>query len=130
MIGALDKGKVRYDLIPAEPLRLVAAVFTSGAGKYGDNDWRGGIRWGRRFASILRHLWKFWAGEDTDPESGLPHLAHAITQAIMLLEYTFTKPNLDDRIYDRTLRDNVQMRGGTRSSVLATEDFASTSGGI
>ena len=42
------------------------------------NNWRqGGMRWGQVFASLQRHLWAWWRGEDKDPESGLSHLAHA-----------------------------------------------------
>ena len=72
-----DANKARYDLIPATPLDLLARIYTMGAKKYADRNWEKGMAWGRVFAAIMRHLWAFWRGEDLDPESGLPHPAHA-----------------------------------------------------
>lgn len=93
-----DQGKLRYDLVPAGPLKALAEVYTFGAGKYADNNWRKGLAWGRVYGAIMRHLWAFWRGEDTDPESGLPHLAHASWGVFTLLEYSQTHTELDDRV--------------------------------
>lgn len=92
-----DDGKTRYDLLPAYPLEMLALIYTFGARKYEDNNWRKGLRWGRVFAAVMRHLWAFWQGEDLDPESGLPHLAHAAWGLFTLMEYGVTHPELDDR---------------------------------
>ena len=92
-----DQGKTRYDLIPAIPLELLGKVYTMGAGKYEDHDWRKGIKWSRIFAAIMRHLWAFWMGRDIDIESGLPHLAHAAWGCFALLEYMVTQRTYDDR---------------------------------
>jgi hypothetical protein len=92
-----DQGKLRYDLIPAGPLQELANVYTYGAGKYADRNWENGIKWGRIFAAIMRHLWAFWRGEDFDKESGQLHLAHAAWGCFALLEYGGTKQELDDR---------------------------------
>jgi hypothetical protein len=40
----------------------------------------------------------WYSGEDFDPESGLSHLAHAACNLMMLQEFEYTKPLLDDRI--------------------------------
>jgi len=92
-----DKGKERYDLLASHSLHEVAKVYTMGAEKYDDNNWRQGILWGRIFGAAMRHLWAFWRGEDIDPESGLHHLAHASWGCLTLLEYTETHPEFDDR---------------------------------
>lgn len=94
-----DADKVRVDLVPIGPVTQIAAVFTFGAKKYFADSYRQGetVAWSRTYGSILRHLYAFWSGEDTDPESGLPHLAHAGTQLMILMEhYTYNK-NKDDR---------------------------------
>lgn len=93
-----DLGKSRYDLIPPNPLEELARVYTYGAKKYDDNNWRKGLKWGRVFGAIMRHLWRFWWGEDFDKESGLPHLSHAAWGCFTLLEYMITHKELDDRI--------------------------------
>ncbi len=96
-----DAGKLRFDLVPVMPLEAVAAIYTYGADKYDDNNWRKGIRWGRVFGASMRHLWAFWRGEDYDPESGLPHLAHAAFGCLTLLEFMETHRELDDRVKPR-----------------------------
>lgn len=92
-----DGDKERFDLIPARPLLELARVYTMGAKKYDDRNWEKGIKWGRIFAAIMRHLWKFWRGEDIDDESGLPHVVHAAWGCFTILEYYHTHPELDDR---------------------------------
>ena len=45
----------------------------------------------------MRHLWAFWRGEEIDPESGHPHLAHAAFHVFGLLAFTERKIGVDDR---------------------------------
>jgi hypothetical protein len=92
-----DQDKERYDLIPAFSLNELAKVYAYGATLYGNRNWEEGIQWGRIFAAIQRHLWKFWGGEANDQESNLPHLAHAAWGCFTLLVYMITHPDLDDR---------------------------------
>lgn len=81
-----DEGKTRYDLVPPEAEELIARVFTFGANKYGDREWENGkVVVDRWYAATRRHLNAVRDGEYTDPESGLPHLAHAATGIIMWL---------------------------------------------
>ena len=94
-----DATKVRVDLLPIDPLMQVANVFGFGAKKYFANSYRQGetVVWSRTYGSIMRHMMAFWSGEDKDPESGLPHLAHAGTQLFILMEHTANNPTKDDR---------------------------------
>lgn len=92
-----DLGKLRFDLFPPVSLERVAEVYTYGASKYDDRNWEKGIKWGRVFAAVMRHLWAWWRGEAVDAESNLPHLAHAAWGCLTLLEYERTHPELDDR---------------------------------
>lgn len=92
-----DGGKTRYDLLPHGPLDTLARVYTFGAGKYADHNWRKGLAFSRVFGAVMRHMWAFWRGEDIDKESGLPHVAHAAWGCFSLLEYMESHPELDDR---------------------------------
>ena len=94
-----DATKVRVDLLPIDPMMQVANVFGFGAKKYFANSYRQGetVAWSRTYGSIIRHLFAFWKGEDTDPESGLPHLAHAGTQLFILMEHAAHNKDKDDR---------------------------------
>jgi hypothetical protein len=92
-----DEKKARYDLVSAIGIQYLAEVYTFGGIKYGDRNWQQGIRWGRVFAAIMRHLWAFWCGEDLDKETGLPHTAHAAFGCLALTEYMVTHRRFDDR---------------------------------
>lgn len=82
-----DQGKARYDLVPSGAEALVVSVLTYGAIRYGPDNWRHvpDAR-ARYFAAARRHLARWRLGEDLDPESGLPHLAHATCCLLFLLE--------------------------------------------
>lgn len=72
----LDHGKTRLDLLPTGPLRAIADVLAYGAIKYTEDGWKE-VEPRRYYAAALRHLFAWRDGERCDPESGLPHLAHA-----------------------------------------------------
>jgi hypothetical protein len=63
-----DEGKARFDLLPPEPLEALAALYAYGAQKYADRNWEKGMSWGRVFAAMMRHAWKFWRGQDYDDD--------------------------------------------------------------
>jgi len=95
-----DKNKPQLCLIPPEALIEIAEIFGFGAAKYGMNNWRddgGNTEFSRTYSSVQRHLNAFWMGEDDDPESGKSHLAHAITQLIILRIHQLEHPEMDDR---------------------------------
>ncbi len=92
-----DTGKLRFDLLPVEPLRKLVDVYTRGAVKYEDRNWEEGIIWGRIFAALQRHAWAWWKGEQLDGEDGQHHLASVAWCAFALMEYEMTHPELDDR---------------------------------
>jgi hypothetical protein len=82
-----DEGKLRYDLVPWKSLEPVVRVLMYGSDTYGDFNWREVPNGKRRyFSALLRHFLTWWGGEDTDPETGQPHLAHVIANALFLME--------------------------------------------
>lgn len=92
-----DNGKPRMDLLPPQSIVQLAEIFSYGAKKYAERNWEHGIKWGRVYAALQRHLHAFWSGVDVDKESGLKHLAHAGFAILALLEFERTHPELDDR---------------------------------
>ena len=95
-------GKLRVDLVPTSAVEGLAKVLGFGAEKYGPDNWKKGLPWMECTASMERHLLQFKRGEDFDPESGLLHLEHLITNAAFLIEYYRTHPEFDDRPRART----------------------------
>jgi hypothetical protein len=82
-----DAGKPRMDLIPPEALIRYGEVLNFGATKYSERNWERGMSKGRMVASLLRHVVAYMRGEENDPESGLPHMAHAMWNAGALITY-------------------------------------------
>ena len=92
-----DGDKLPYDLIPPEGLEALAAVLAYGAKKYQPRGWEDGMRWGRVFGALMRHMWAWWRGESADPETGYSHLWHAACCVFFLIAYEKRQIGQDDR---------------------------------
>jgi hypothetical protein len=89
--------KPALDLIPLCTLEDEARVWDHGRAKYSAYNWMKGMAWSVPLGCALRHIAAWQRGEDLDPESGLPHLAHAMCNLRMLTLYASTYPEGDDR---------------------------------
>lgn len=78
-------------------LEGLSQVLAFGAEKYARGNWHKGLKHTEIADSLLRHLSAYLAGEDNDPESGLPHVDHIQFNAMALAEMYRTHPELDDR---------------------------------
>jgi len=91
----------RWDLMPWGALEYVALVYGKSAvdhgGKYPARNWEKGYNWGWSFRALIKHAVKPMVGEWYDPESGLPHLAHAAWHCRALMTYFDYKLGTDDR---------------------------------
>jgi hypothetical protein len=118
----LDEGKPRYELIPAEALEALAALYADGALKYGDRNWEKGMSMSRLFGALMRHGWKWMRGEtyDSDPKTGAIH-HHMIQVAWNAFAiYTLDKRNLkqyDDRPADAQSKE----LGSVRDTSVASD---------
>lgn len=81
-----DKGKPRWSLLPIGVMRDIIAVLEHGAVKYSVGNWQHVDEPGRRYYdAAMRHIDARADGEKNDPDSGLPHLAHAIASLMFLM---------------------------------------------
>lgn len=81
-----DTGKRRFSLLPTVAINAVIDVLEFGARKYAVGNWRAvDDAHTRYFDAAHRHISAWWQGEKNDPESGLPHLAHAICCLVFCL---------------------------------------------
>ncbi len=80
-----DSSKPRWDLLPWNELEEVVKVITFGAAKYSDNNWKKVSPKERYLAAAFRHLSARAKGNQKDPETGLPHLAHCICCLLFLM---------------------------------------------
>jgi hypothetical protein len=97
-----NEGKLKLNLIPPEAILALGRALTYGDLKYnpnGDNirNWEKGMSWGNVYAALQRHLLAWSSGEEKDPESGLSHLDHALTNLAFLITYQERNTGIDDR---------------------------------
>lgn len=92
-----DEGKPMLGLVPKSLIWAVGWILTFGAKKYGEHNWRKGLKWSRAYNALLRHLTAWWDGESIDAKSGRSHLWHAATELAFLIEYEESKTGEDDR---------------------------------
>lgn len=92
-----DNGKPPLSLIPGIALEMCAEALAYGAVKYSADGFKSGMKHRRILNAALRHIYKYADGEDTDKESGLSHISHALASLCMLAYHLQNHPNLDDR---------------------------------
>lgn len=98
-----NQGKARLSLVleAGAALKGAADVLTFGMEKYSRGNWKKGLPATEIADSLLRHLTAYLAGEDADPETGLPHVDH-ITVNALFLGTMARRPECDDRSPDPT----------------------------
>jgi hypothetical protein len=77
----------RHALLPKKGIAAIARVFAFGAIKYAAHNWRKRYEWDKSIDALQRHVDAFVDGETYDPESKLPHLAHAGFHILVLLTW-------------------------------------------
>lgn len=90
--------KAPLHLVPSAFVHQIAAVLGHGAAKYGAWNWRDKKPATSAYmAASLRHLFAWFDGQDTDPESGFTHLAHAAATLAIIMDAIACGNVVDDR---------------------------------
>jgi len=82
-------------------INAVGSAIEFGTHKYPNpNNWKLNEHIIERYTdSLVRHLTKYYADQEFDNETGLPHLAHMAWNALAILEYyLMNNPELVDKI--------------------------------
>jgi hypothetical protein len=80
--------------------RTLANVYGMGSRKYDRGNWRKGYAWSLSIDALWRHTVAWLVdGEENDPESGLPHKAHACWHAHCLNDFYRLRLGTDDRLW-------------------------------
>lgn len=105
MIGC---DKIPLHLWPESATILGALGCLDGLLKYGRSNWRSaGIRASIYYDACRRHLNAWFEGEDVDPDSGLPHLAHALACLAIIVDADNAGKLNDDRMYPANYRKMI-----------------------
>ncbi len=113
-----SEGKPGVDQIPVEVLLEWGEVFSYGEQKYDRSNWKSGNDWHEFIGSAVRHLMAWRRGEDLDPESGLPHLAHVLWNIGTLRYYQIHGLGNDDRPVPITIEYVAGLFDGEGSVVV------------
>jgi hypothetical protein len=90
--------KVNLALVPPAADVYMALAFTEGARKYGPYNWRAkSVEIMTYIGAAKRHLDAYLDGQDNDPDTGYPHIAHALACLGIIADATETGCAVDNR---------------------------------
>lgn len=95
--GQKGRKPAQMSTLNPDSLLAVAEVGGFGAAKYEAHNYLRGYPWSWSYDALHRHLAAYWAGEDTDAESGLSHMAHAAWHCLALIAFAQRGVGTDDR---------------------------------
>lgn len=97
---AIGSNKLPVHLWPETATLLGSLAFMDGALKYGRSNFRAiGVRSSIYYDAARRHLAAWFEGEDVDPDSGVPHLGHALACIAILVDAEAAGKLNDDRMH-------------------------------
>ena len=91
-----NEGKTKWSLVDFDSLEGMVKVLENGQKKYGKDNWKKGLPVSEATESLLRHVFALLRGEQVDKESGLPHSAHILCNAMFIAYMEKNKPELND----------------------------------
>jgi hypothetical protein len=102
--------KVPIHLWPNTATVLGCMALLEGACKYGRSNYRVvGISASIYYDALMRHMARWFEGEDIDPDSGLPHLSHALACLAIIVDAQAAGKLNDDRMvsggFEKTLSE-------------------------
>lgn len=112
---AQHEDRVPLDLLEHAADMLIARALQAGAREYGRRNFRlSPIKASTYGAAIKRHIGAWLDGEEVDPKSGLPHIAHVGANVHVILSALDAGTFIDDRapevIYDPTADKELLQR--------------------
>ena len=106
-VQAQKDGKAPLEYLVYSVMEMDAHVHKHGADKYGVRNWRESEILASTYeGAILRHFRAWAQGEDIDPDSGYPHLAHLRACCAVVLDAEMCGTLVDDRNRVETKENN------------------------
>ena len=106
---AIGSDKLPLHLWPETASATGCLGLLEGALKYGRSNWREtGVRASIYVDALRRHVAAWFEGEDDDPDSGMPHLGHALACLAIIIDAQAAGRLNDDRAYPGGYRQLVE----------------------
>jgi len=100
--------KIPTHLWPPSATILGSLGLLDGALKYGRMNYRGTeVRASIYYDACMRHLFAWFEGEEADPDSGLPHMAHALACLAIIVDAGNNGTLNDDRSIPGSYREFI-----------------------
>lgn len=96
-----NNGKTQVREVDPSFILGIGEVLTKSREKYPEMNWALPTKFSTPYESCMRHLMKFWSGEDVDSESGKHHLLHVATNVMFLYYHAMNNPESDDRAFKK-----------------------------
>jgi hypothetical protein len=94
----LAQARLPIGVVPSTVLVALTVSLTEGALKYGRHKWRiAGVSNKTYHDACLRHLERWWNGEECDPVTTVPHLYSALACLAILVDAKACNMVTDDR---------------------------------
>lgn len=94
----IGSGKIPLHLWPTTATVMGSMGLLDGMLKYGRSNYRAiGVRASIYYDAASRHLNAWFEGEEVDPDSGLPHMAHALACLAIIVDAQAAGKLTDDR---------------------------------
>ncbi|RVD77030.1 dATP/dGTP diphosphohydrolase domain-containing protein [Pseudomonas koreensis] len=104
----IGSGKLPLHLWPVTATALGSLGLLDGMLKYGRSNFRAvGVRASIYYDAASRHLNAWFEGEAVDPDSGLPHLAHALACLAIIVDAEAAGKLSDDRMHPGGYRELI-----------------------
>lgn len=95
---SIGSSKVPMHLWPMEATVLGVLGLLDGAGKYGRSNYLvAPVRASIYYDAAMRHLSKWFAGEEADDDSGVPHMGHVLACCAIIVGAQAAGTLIDDR---------------------------------
>lgn len=105
----IGSDKLPLHLWPETATMMGCLGLLEGALKYGRSNWREtGVRVSIYVDALRRHTNAYFEGEYTDPDSGMPHLAHMLACIAIIVDAQAAGKLTDDRQYPGGYRELVE----------------------
>jgi hypothetical protein len=100
--------KMPMHLFPNTAIIYGTLGLLEGMLKYGRTNWRfAGVRASIYYDALMRHMQAWFEGEENAPDSGLPHLAHALACIAIIIDAKEAGLLKDDRLYPAEYRKTI-----------------------